>query len=259
MILGLINNRPIVGAQEGTRLTIFGDINSISSLKSYHDIKQLYIINIKQYEFDYLVENYPSSFEFIYFYNMQVSNLSRLSLLKNIQFLALQWNNKATRLWNVAENSNLVELYISDFPKLESLDGIENSNSITNLELSGGMQNPLMVESLQPLSKLEQLKSLSLLNIKVRKEGLRPISALINLVELELPNMFPTKEYAMLSVTLKDTKCKCFAPYIKLEQKIGGKDIMVIGKGKPLLNSTFDKSIMTKYSQEFRCMQQEFE
>lgn len=60
-----------------------------------------------------------------------------------------------------------------------------------------------------------------------------------------MSNQFPTKEYAMLSMRLKKTKCAYFAPYIRLNQDIDGKDIMVIGKGKPLLNSSLSLKITT--------------
>jgi hypothetical protein len=259
MVIDLIRNKPKVGEQEGMRLTIFGDIESIKNLKNAKEVKYLYIINIKQLEFDYLIENYNSVFEFIYLYNMRVADLSKLSMLENIKFLALEWNTKANRLWNIEMNSSLSELYISNFPKLNNLDDLRNAKSITRLELSGGIWNPLKVESLEPLSNLNQLKTLSLLNIKVLNRGLMPISVLTDLEELELPNLFPTKEYALLSMKLKNTKCAYFAPYIKLTQEIDGKDIMVIGKGKPFLNSISDEVKLKKYTQDFECMKKEFE
>lgn len=258
MIFHFIKNKPEINVQEGTKLTIYGDMKSIKNLKEIEGIKHLYIINIKQLEFEYLIENYNSCFEFIYFYNMRATDLSKLSMLKNIKLLALEWNTKTNRLWDIAKNTNLLELYISDFYKVSTLEDLRNSQTIQKLYLSGGMCNPLKVESLEPLSSLIRLKKLSLSNIRVFKESLIPISTLINLEELELPNQFPTKDYAMLSMKLKNTQCDYFAPYVKLEQEIDGKDIMVIGKRKPFLNSKLDEIKLNKYIEEFKCMQNEF-
>ncbi len=259
MIIDLIRNKPKVGEQEGAKLTIFGDIESIKNLKNAKEVKYLYIINIKQLEFDFFIENYNLVYEFIYFYNMRVADLSRLSMLENIKFLALELNTKSNRLWDIEKNRSLLELYISDFPKLNNLEDLRNTKSIKRLQLSGGMWNSLKVESLEPLSSLKQLRTLSLSNIKVQNEGLIPLSILTDLEELELPNLFPTKEYAMLSVKLKNTECAYFAPYIKFKEGIDGRDTMVIGKGKPFLNSISNEGILKKYAQEFERMKKEFE
>ncbi len=229
-------------------------MKSIDKLEGIKDVEHLYIINIKQAEFDYLTKKYASRFEFIYFYNMKVSDLSGLSRLKNLKYLALVCNTKAERLWDVKENVSLHELYISDFPKLGTLEQLEGAESIRNLDLSGGIWNTLKVDSLKPLEKLKHLKVLSLQNIKVENGGIIPLSGLLNLEELILSNQFPTKEYALLSTKLITTDCEYFKPYVKLGQSIDDKDIMIIGKGKPLLNSIRDEERIKKYVKEFELL-----
>ncbi|MES9719726.1 leucine-rich repeat domain-containing protein, partial [Bacillus altitudinis] len=111
---------------------------------------------------------------------------------------------------------------------------------------------------LQPLRYLKNLKYLCLSNIKVKDESLEPISALEGLKELDISNQFPTEEYARLSVTLPNTKCDRFAPYIFLSSPIVDKDVMVIGKRKPKLNSKVDGKKLQKYEEQFKAYQEKY-
>lgn len=60
----------------------------------------------------------------------------------------------------------------------------------------------------------------------------------------------------MLSVTLPKTKCDCFKPYIFLSSPIEDKDVMVVGKRKPFLNSKVDVKKLQKYEEQFKAYQQ---
>lgn len=96
------------------------------------------------------------------------------------------------------------------------------------------------------------------INNRVLDESLEPISTLNGLQELEISNQFPTKEYARLSVSLPHTVCEKFEPYVSLSQTIYGNDVMVVGKRKPLLNSTHDKLKLEKYEEQFKALQNTF-
>lgn len=97
---------------------------------------------------------------------------------------------------------------------------------------------------------------MGLSTIKLKDESLEPISHIKGLLDLKLSNQFPTEEFARLSVTLPQTKCDYFQPYVKLDDPIDGKDIMVIGKRKPFLNSSTDIKKLQKYEEKFRELQE---
>ena len=90
-------------------------------------------------------------------------------------------------------------------------------------------------------------------------ESLEPIAELKELQELSISNQFPTKEYAKLSVALPNTKCDKFEAYVHLPSSIGDKDIMVVGKRKPFLNSNskVDMKRLEKYQEQFKLLQSE--
>lgn len=126
------------------------------------------------------------------------------------------------------------------------------------LHLSGGIWNSLNLNTLQPLRYLNNLKHLGLFNIKVKDESLEPLSDLKGLKELEISNQFPTEEYARLSVALPNTKCDSFEPFIFLSSPIEDKDVMVVGKRKPFLNSKADQKKLQKYEEQFKSYQSKY-
>lgn len=191
----------------------------------------------------------------LYIYELSVNDLSLISTLKKVEILSLTWNTKAKSLWDITKNLLLKSLFIEDFSKLSSLSSLNNNLGLEYLNLSGGMWNSLKLDNLNDLSKLNNLKYLGLSNINTKDESLEPVAFLKNLQILEISNQFPTEEYARLSVLLPNTKCDYFKPYIVLEDLIENKDIMVIGKRKPFLNSKNDSKRIQKYKNQFEDFQ----
>ncbi|WP_235824795.1 hypothetical protein [Bacillus salipaludis] len=124
--------------------------------------------------------------------------------------------------------------------------------------MAGGIWNTLNLDTIEPIKHLYNLKILGLTNIKIKNESLEPISHLKGLLELELSNQFPTEEFAMLSVKLPKTKCDYFQAYVKLDEPIDNKDVMVIGKRKPFLNSSIDIKKLQKYEEQFAALQKKY-
>ncbi|EJR54011.1 hypothetical protein IIM_02268 [Bacillus cereus VD107] len=111
---------------------------------------------------------------------------------------------------------------------------------------------------MEPLKHLSNLKYLFLSNINAKDESLEPVSQLTVLQELVISNQFPTEEYARLSVTLPNTQCEYFRPFIHLSSPIDDKDIMVIGKRKQFLNSKVDMKRLKKYEEQFKLLQDKY-
>lgn len=189
------------------------------------------------------------------FYGCRVEDLSLLSKLEKVEQLTINWNSKATELWDMSNNKNLKILKLIDLSKLTTLEPISTLTTLEELDVSGGMWKAIKLNTLQPLSKLKQLKKLCLTNISIKDESLEPIAELKTLELLELSNQFRTEEYAKLSVRLRNTKCDLFSPYLRLSAEIDDKDIMITGKGKPFLSSKNDINKVKVYEMEFKKLQ----
>lgn len=214
----------------------------------------IYSFNQKQFEKIISLINVKS----LSFYEFRVEDLSPLETLDRVENLSLIWNTKVINLWDMSKSKQLRQLLISDFSKLRTIDLLTTAPSIELLELSGGIWNRLNIVSLKPLSELEQIKQLTLNNIKVDDQCLEPISKLNRLEVLEISNQFPVEEFAKLSMELTQTECKLFSPYTKLKSPIGDKDIMITGKGKPFLNSLIDGNKIKTFESDFKKLQEQY-
>ena len=120
------------------------------------------------------------------------------------------------------------------------------------------MWSTFQPETLAPLKGLKNLRGLSLKNIRVGDESLAPVAGLKGLQALELSNQSPTEEYARLSVALPHIQCEHFSPYFDFGAGKGATQVMVTGKGKPVLSLPKDAARLERYVQRFEEMQARF-
>ena len=197
--------------------------------------------------------------ESVQFYNMPVKDLAPLVRLKGLSHLAVRWNTRIEDISFLKEMSGLKTLILEDTPKVKDLSPLGCLSNLSSLMYAGGVWNKNRAETLAPIGSLDQLRELVLNNLKVESGGLRPIGNCRGLESLEVSNQFPTEDYAYLSVSLPDTRCEKFAPFVRLAPGgVGGKDVMVVGKGKPLLNSVDDADRIAKVGAAFRDLQSKF-
>lgn len=239
-----------------TEILIRGKTKNLDKLKYFSNLKKLWIYTVNQNEFNTILSLVNPKMLFIY--ELRAKDLSIIGSLKDMEVLALEWNTKAENLWDISNNTSLKSLSISDFSKLNDISLLEKGISLELLDLSGGVWNSLNLSTLHPLRYLKNLKYLGLSNIRVRDESLEPIAELKGLMELEISNQFPTEEYARLSISLPNTKCDYFQPYISLKNPIDEKDVMVIGKRKPFLNTKVDTKRLQKYEEQFKVFQEKY-
>lgn len=243
--------------QAPTEIALQGKTLNLEHLSSLPHIETMWIYSVNQKEFDLIINLInPKT---LYIYEMRAEDLSALERLENVEKLYLCWNTKASKLWDMSKNPNLKYLSIEDFKRLNQIAPIKSCHNLKELNLAGGIWNTLNIDTLSSIKFLQNLRVLGLSNIKLKDESLEPICHLKNLLELELSNQFPTEEFARLSVKLPLTKCEYFQPFVKLENSIDGKDIMVIGKRKPFLNSSKDIEKIQKYAEQFKVLQKKYE
>ncbi|MFI8709253.1 leucine-rich repeat domain-containing protein [Bacillus sp. NPDC077411] len=237
-------------------IAIQGITKNLERLKEFSNIEKLWLFSINQTQFDLILKYIRPKILFVY--EIRVEDLTSLELLSDVEQINLCWNTKAAKLWDLSKNMYLRSLSIEDFKKLNDIEPLQYCQTLNKLELSGGIGNALKINTLDPLKQLVNLKYLSLTNIRVKDGSLEPVTCLKNLLEIKISNQFPTEEYAKLSVALPETKCDYFHPYVKLNDSIDGKDIMVIGKRKPFLNAILDIKKLEKYDEQFKAFQEKY-
>lgn len=237
-------------------IAIQGSTKNLERLIDFPNLEKVWLFTINQTQFD-LILRYIRP-KFLYIYEMKVEDLTSLELLTETELIHLCWNTKAEKLWDLSKNISLRSLAIEDFNKIQNIEPLQGLFSIKSLELIGGVWSPLTINTLNPIRELTSLKLLSLINLRVKDESLKALTALKSLSELTISNQFPTEEYARLSVMLPNTQCDYFRPYVVLDEPIDGKDLMVIGKRKPFLNSESDTKRVEKYTKQFKEFQAKY-
>ena len=235
---------------ESTAIRCFATLENFEILKRLPNLTHLELLNGKEAELKAFIAS-SVKVKILRLYNFQLADLEVLSEFEHLEYLILEWNSKATRLWNMQKMKQLKGLAILDLKRLENLNELETCPQLIELELSGGMNQKMNLESLEPIQSLANLEYLSLFNIWFKKYGLLPLNSVTSLKKLDVSNQFPTAEYAELSVALPNTACDRFSAYSQLKTPLADYDVMVTGKGKPFLNSARDRKKIEKYVRDF--------
>jgi hypothetical protein len=230
-------------------VAVTGKTRNLRDLGQFRSAARVHAYNLNQKSFDLICgEVRPQLF---YFYNWQLPDAGALRGHEQLESLVLEWNTKITDLSPISGISGLRELALRDLKRLRDLAPIAKLSALEELDIAGGMWTRLQVESLAPVAALSDLQSLSITNIQVADGSLEALTGLNSLKSLRLSNQFRTDEYAKLAAALPAVTCEMLAPYVTIRKPIGDKDVMVVGKGKPLLNSIRDAADLRRYVDEF--------
>ncbi|MBP1840115.1 hypothetical protein [Formosa algae] len=239
-------------------LSITSKVKNIERLKNL-EIDNLWLFSAKEKDIEKIFNLIQP--KYVSLYQVLINDLSCLENLKACETLLLDWNTKATKLWDFKKNKKLKNLSIRDFSKISNIDEIENISQLKSLSLEGGMWKPMKLDSLKSIAVNRNLGYLRLINLRLKDNSLKPLWNLSKLELLDISNQFPTKEIAGLSRVLLNTKCSLFQPYIDVEIKDQNNnlkyDVMIVGKRKPFLLKSKDNKRLEKYIKEFKRFKQE--
>ena len=148
---------------------------------------------------------------------LYVTNFKRLAEVRladaqSLEHLMLRWAPKLVNLSFLRELPALRVLYLDDMKRID-LSTLPELPSLRGFVLGGTMSSTLTVESLAPLERLPGLRYLRLSNARPLDGSLRPLAALRELRELDLPNFFEIAESARLAAALPLTKGSVLTPY----------------------------------------------
>ncbi len=191
----------------------------------------------------------------LYLHRVHTTDFAALESISRLRALEVYGNPKDAD-FTTLPNLQLLKLFGNQ--KQLDLQFLVNQTELRFLSISGGFSGLTKVDSLQPVSSLPKLTELKLQAIRVTaKSQLRPLAACRRLKKLTLSNTFETAEYAYLSVNLPRVECDMFAPYVAAEfDADDDRDVMVVGRRKPFLNSRTDAARLLKYADRFKELQE---
>ncbi|TWH47966.1 hypothetical protein [Sporomusa sp. KB1] len=236
----------------GGRITK-NDIDSLKDCKA----TEIWISGLTQDTFEYFIETYGHQFKIICFWKCPlIADFKKLETIINIEYLIFFWNQRVTHLWDLSKNSKLKGLSFDDFTRMHTLEEIPLAPSLEELYFGDKIWNKYILDSLTPLSRTKNLKTLIFSAKKINDNDITPLAKIVKLERLEFNgNLFSTEQIAWLTANTVNITSSVLEPYKKLKNPLKTerktKDVLVIGKRKPFLNSQEDKVRLEKYEREF--------
>jgi hypothetical protein len=241
------------------------DIKTIDNIKDFPEKKEISISGLTQKTFDYFIDKYAQQFKAINFWKCPlISNLEDIATLSNIECITYFWNQRAESFWNFSKTKSLRILHFDDFTKLHDLSELSNASSLIELQFGNKIWSKYILNSLEPISKCFQLKRFFFNAKKIIENRIEPLAKLQNLDEIGFASkLFKTEQVAWLKARLPKTiKSEVLNPFLIIDRPIetrGKKiDTILVGKGKPNLDSNLDAVKIEKYVEEFTKMYEWF-
>jgi hypothetical protein len=227
-------------------------VNNQDDFEKLNDInvKEIIISGLNQKFFDYFCKNFAQKFEIIQFWKCNlIKDFTSFELLNKTHFIIIDWNNKATKLWNMSNNVQLKGLYFNNLMKVTALDGIEYAPSLTELHIEQGPDVKLFLETLTPLMDCNNLKKINIYISGILDGSAVPILKMKSLKEANFMNdLFETEQFAMMAAKLHDV-VRPNKPYKICDHLDFESKVMVVGKKKPWLKINSKK--LKQYEDEW--------
>lgn len=232
----------------------------IDSLAEYPAARSLIISGLNQECFEYLISHYGSQFEAISFWkNKLVSDFSPLEDLMNIKYIYFFFNQRATNLWNMKNNKELIGLSLFDFSKLHSIEEVATAPHLDYFSIGNRVWPTMKIESLKPLTH-SQITHFGWWGEKILdNDYLCLADSRIKRLDMSIAH-FKIDELARLVANIPDLTGKITEPYKEFAVIENGKKTTyyLLCKGKRKLIKGKDDDKLKKYLEDYNCLVEKY-
>jgi hypothetical protein len=223
---------------------------------------EIVISGLNQERFEHFCTRHADRFEIIHIEACPlIRDLSPLQNLRNVRWLLIDWNQKATALWDMSKNIALRGLLLRDMNKISSLDGVEKAPALAQLSIGESEDVKIYLDTLAPLASCEKIERLEIGIEGVRDESAMPITKMKSLKEARFGlALFETEQFAMLAARLENVKLQIDKPYFVFPRSSEGnaleRNVRVVGKKKPWLSEESPK--LKQYENEWNALVEKY-
>jgi hypothetical protein len=183
--------------------------NSHRGVSKLSGVKKMWAHGVNQ---DFLHEiSALKDLEVLYMEKVTAVDLSAVNTLPSLRSLSVIDAPKMLDLSWLPMQPTLRSLAIVNAKEVHDLAPLAQLTHLTALGIEGSMWTPMRVSSLQPISQLRQLQFLSMTNLRVKDQSLRPLLALPALRVLHCAKFFPLEEFSRLAVANPRLRCDWFS------------------------------------------------
>lgn len=226
-----------------------------SALDDAPDVVAVRVQGLDQAGLEYLASHHAARLVAIDFFRCpRIADFSPLEDMANLRVVSSDWNQQAVRFWDLARTPALASLGFNAFTQLHRLDDLAAGASLVELDFSDIIWPKSTVETLEPLAGLTGLRGLSIHIKRVDDGRLQPLAGLIGLNELYIStNLFTTEQFAWIRARLPESVVSNVLGPLSW---LGGDahpspDVVLVGKGKPMLRTDTDAARIAQHVQRF--------
>ena len=176
------------------------------------DEPEIYISGLNQKSLEYFIHNYAHKFTVIGITHCSnIQDFSCLSSLSKVTYLIIEWNTKASRLWNMQNNVNLKGLRLDEMKKIVSFDELSSAPYLEELWINEGVNSQLgsnkwLINDLCSISECK-LKCLAITISGIKNKDISPLLKMHTIKYLHLQtHLFSFEDYARLNAHLQNTE-----------------------------------------------------
>jgi hypothetical protein len=133
-----------------------------------------------------------------------IKDLSNLAYLKNLKFLHIGSSPSVGSIDVFTGMEQLIVLQFENLKNIRDLSPISTLKRLEGLGIEGSMWTTQIVESLEPLSALQNLKYVFLTNLKSLDKTLEPLSRIKTLRNIRTTYQWPKSEFQLLRDSLPE-------------------------------------------------------
>jgi len=202
---------------------------------------EIILYDLKQDSFEYFVQHYGHKFSIIHLrHSRLINDFSCLSILDKLEYMIIEWNIRATQLWDMSGNLALKGIKLWDTKKITNFHELTTAPTLKELAIDESVDSqlgssPWKLETLKPLSQLKNLEKLNLTVSKVQDSDITPLLDLKKISKLSIiANLFSLEEFALLNAKLKNAEIYPNQPFYLADSKEATlyDYAMVVGKGR---------------------------
>lgn len=195
-----------------------------------------------------------------------IKSIDSIGKAKHLKYLHIGSSPSLAPLAPLEQLPNLEWLELENIKACSDLSFTKRLKKLKGLSVAGDGNSLkyLQIQSLEPLTALQDLYWLSLRTTTVEQDGLLPLARLKSLKYLCISNKHRFEDVAALAGARPDIECELFEPvsgvYDFMACKKCGQHTMVLptGKGKPWMCQTCDKEKIEKHVTQFNKIVNEF-
>jgi len=221
--------------------------------------EMLRICGMNQESLEHFVHYYGKTYRYLSFFKCQlIQDFSPLEDLEKLEEVSVYWNIRSDKLWNMARNTALHTLSISDAKRMTSKpELLKTSKTLERVFFCGSMFNNYDLDALDCFSGMPKLKHIFLSNIRLLNKQMDVLNTLPSLERFDFdPGMLTTEQIAWIVAKHPHLSGESLCAYTKEVASLN--DVRVCGFRKPSLDLPQHQKRLDKYVAQFEALVEKY-